>query len=66
MILTEIIEEKKKEIDESKNKISQEELLVKLQKISSHRKPNFFRHSISKPHKIHLIAEVKRPRRQQE
>ena len=58
MILTEIIEEKRKEIEGSKKKISQSELLSSVKKTG--RKRNFFKHAIDKPHKIHLIAEVKK------
>jgi indole-3-glycerol phosphate synthase len=60
MILTKIIEEKRKEIENSKSKISQEELLKSIEKLKTRRKPHFFKSSISKPHKINLIAEVKK------
>lgn len=60
MILNKIIEEKRKEIESSKNKISQEELINRIKDLKSHRRHNFFKNSISKPNKIHLIAEVKK------
>lgn len=60
MLLTEIIEEKRKEIEISKRKIPQEELLARVEKIKSRRRANSFKNSIGKPHKIHLIAEVKK------
>lgn len=60
MILTQIIEQKRKEIEDSKSRIPQERLISKIGKIKVNRKPNFFKHAIEKPHKIHLIAEVKK------
>ena len=60
MILTKIIEEKKKELDYAKSKIPQKELLKRLQSIKTTRKPHFFKHSISTPNQMHLIAEVKK------
>jgi indole-3-glycerol phosphate synthase len=60
MILTKIIEQKKTEIDKSKSKISQKELLRRIEDLKAHRRHNFFKNCISKPHKIHLIAEVKK------
>lgn len=60
MILTKIIEKKRKEIENSKRKISQEELVSSVESLKSHRKHHFFKSSISKPHKINLIAEVKK------
>ena len=60
MILTEIIEEKRKEIESSKSKISQEELVSRVNNLKSCRRHNLFKNSISKPNKIHLIAEVKK------
>lgn len=60
MILNKIIEEKRKEIENSKNKVSQEELIISFEKIKSRRKNNFFKNTIGKPNKIHLIAEVKK------
>jgi len=59
MILTEIIEEKRKEIERSKKRISREDLIGKLEDIKSTRK-HLFRNSLSKPHKVHVIAEVKK------
>ena len=60
MILTEIVEQKREEIENSKSRISQEELLRKIKKSSAGKRPNAFKHAIDKPHKIHLIAEVKK------
>ena len=60
MILTQIIEEKRKEIESCKNKVSLEELISTTENIKTKRKRNFFKHAIEKPHKIHLIAEVKK------
>ena len=60
MILTKIIEEKRKELEASKSKIPQEKLLSKIGKLKSSRRPDFFKHAIEKPHKINLIAEVKK------
>jgi indole-3-glycerol phosphate synthase len=60
MILNKIIEEKRREIESSKNEISQEELLNRIKNLKSHRRRKFFKNSISKPNKIHLIAEVKK------
>lgn len=59
MILTKIIEEKRKEIEDSKKKISESELLETLES----REPgriHSFKNAISRPHKIHLIAEIKK------
>jgi len=60
MILNEIIEEKKREINDSKNKISQEELINSIETLKAHRRHNLFKNSISKPGRTHLIAEVKK------
>ncbi|MEA3305357.1 MAG: indole-3-glycerol phosphate synthase TrpC [Candidatus Omnitrophota bacterium] len=60
MILTKIIEEKRKELDYAKSKIPQKKLLGKLRSIKSARKPHFFKHSISVHKRMHLIAEVKK------
>lgn len=60
MILTKIIEKKRKEIERSKSKISQKELITRIANLKSSRRHNFFKNSISKPHKINLIAEVKK------
>ena len=60
MILTKIIEEKRKEIENSKNKISQDELIKNAKNLKSRRKRNFFKNAISKAGKAHLIAEVKK------
>ncbi len=60
MILTQIIEEKRREIESAKSGVSQKKLLGKIEKIKVSRKPNFFKHAIEKPHKLHLIAEVKK------
>ena len=60
MILSEIIEEKRKEIESSKNKIPQAELVRSAARLKANRKRHFFKNSISKPHKINLIAEVKK------
>jgi indole-3-glycerol phosphate synthase len=60
MILSEIIKEKRREIDNSKSKISQEKLISNIKGLSPHRRYNFFKNSISKPDRIHLIAEVKK------
>jgi len=60
MILTKIIEQKEKEIKICKNKISKEQLLAKIKGLKIHRRRNFFKSSISKPNKMHLIAEVKK------
>lgn len=60
MILTKIIEEKRKEIEDSKREVSQKELIAAAENLKVRRKPHFFRNSISKPHRINLIAEVKK------
>ncbi len=59
MILTDIVEEKRKEIERSKSDISQEDLISRLERAESGRK-HLFKNSISKPHKVHIIAEVKK------
>jgi len=60
MILNKIIEEKKKEIEKSKSKVPQEQILKSAEVLRSRRRHNFFKNSIAKPNKIHLIAEVKK------
>ncbi|MBN1871417.1 MAG: indole-3-glycerol phosphate synthase TrpC [Candidatus Omnitrophica bacterium] len=60
MILNKIIEEKKKEIDGKKAQTPIAAVIDEADRLKSERKHNFFKHSISKPHKIHLIAEVKK------
>ncbi|MBL7070987.1 MAG: indole-3-glycerol phosphate synthase TrpC [Candidatus Omnitrophica bacterium] len=59
MILTEIIETKRKEVERSRKKAPQEDLIARLEGIAP-RPKNLFKNSLSKPHKIHLIAEVKK------
>ena len=49
MILTQIIEQKRKEIEDSKGRIPQERLISKIEEIKVNRKPNFFKHAIEKP-----------------
>lgn len=59
MILSNIVEEKKKEIDAAKKKIPQKDLLGQISGKPVRSKPHFFRHSLPKNH-MHLIAEVKK------
>jgi len=60
MILNNIVEEKKKEIEIAKKKIPQKDLLEQIGNRSSHPKPHFFKHSLAKRNHIHLIAEIKK------
>ncbi len=60
MILNSILEEKKKAIDLTKKKIPQKSLLEEIEKKPDSSKPHFFRHSLDKHNRIHLIAEVKK------
>jgi indole-3-glycerol phosphate synthase len=60
MILSNIIEEKKKEIERAKKKTSQKDLLEQLHNRQFHSKPHFFKHSLAKHNHIHLIAEIKK------
>ncbi len=60
MILTKIIEEKRREVESSKTRISRKELLSGANKLKSSRRPDFFKHAIERPHRINLIAEVKK------
>ncbi|MDD5681296.1 MAG: indole-3-glycerol phosphate synthase TrpC [Candidatus Omnitrophica bacterium] len=60
MILSNIVEEKKKEIETAKKKIPQKDLMGELSGRQVHSKPHFFKHSLAKRNHIHLIAEVKK------
>ena len=60
MILNNIVEEKKKEIETAKKRIPQKDLLDSLRDRQTHQKPHFFKHSLAKRNHIHLIAEVKK------
>ncbi len=57
MILDKIIEEKKKEVEQAKSKVSLNELI---KKVSSVAEPRAFKETISKSGKIKLIAEIKK------
>lgn len=57
MILTQIIENKRKEIEKSKEKIPLKQLQESLSLLSQRRN---FLSSISRPHQINLIAEIKK------
>jgi len=57
MILSKILHEKRSFIEESKRKIPQKEIL---DKIAAPPQTRGFKHAISKPHVINLIAEIKR------
>ncbi len=59
MILSKIVEEKRKEIEVSKKKIPQKDMLGEINARPPHSKPHFFKHSLAKNH-MHLIAEVKK------
>lgn len=59
MILNKIIEEKKKEIEASKKKIPQKDILDEISGRHVHSKTHFFKHSLAKNH-MRLIAEVKK------
>ena len=59
MILTEIIEEKRIEVERSKKRVSQQDLKARLEDEKPDRR-HLFKNSLSRPHTIHLIAEVKK------
>jgi len=60
MILTNIIERKRIEIEESKERISLDELRREAEAVAVARHRHAFEHAISKPGRINLIAEVKK------
>lgn len=57
MILSKIIEEKRRTIERAKAERSQEELMKAVEKLS---RPSRFKKEISKEHHINLIAEIKK------
>jgi len=57
MILSQIIEEKRKVVEEAKVRCPQDEIVGKLAKVS---RPRRFAKEISKEHHINLIAEIKK------
>lgn len=59
MILSRIVEAKKKEIEAAKKKIPQKDLLGGISAGRPHSKPHFFKHSLAK-NRMCLIAEIKK------
>jgi len=57
MILSRIIEEKRKVVEEAKRLKPQEELLSQIKNLSV---KSSFKKSISRPHHMNLIAEIKK------
>lgn len=57
MILDRIVEEKKREIDQAKEKVSLEELMEKSASVG---KQKSFKEAISQPGRLNLIAEIKK------
>lgn len=57
MILSRIIEEKRKVVEEAKRAKPQEELLIQIKNLSV---KSSFRKNISRPHHVNLIAEIKK------
>src|SRR3989338_920542 len=57
MIISKIIEEKKRVIEEAKRKKSQEELMKDIKNICV---KSTFKKNVSRPHHMNLIAEIKK------
>lgn len=57
MILSRIIEEKRRVVEESKRRVSKEELIKSIKRISVN---SSFKKNIARPHHINLIAEIKK------
>jgi len=60
MILNQIIENKRQEVKRAKEKKPLEALKEEAERSRSGSKQGYFKSEISKPHKIHLIAEIKK------